>query len=287
MTETWGFALLLATWLAGVILATNGRRHAARVFTADRPPGREMLLAQFAGTALNRVVPAGGGLVATHTRLLQRRGHDRKCIAAAIAGYATGGALAHLLLMGLAATAVLSGVVTLPSTPHLPPMNWPVLWTALLVGAALLAALRTRAARRLRSLRETLSLAARAVCARPRAVAGLTLLQFLTQVLTAVGLFAAVSATGTSVSFTTLLVVYVASNSLASAIPAPAGVGPVEVGLVGALVLLAVPLATAATSVALFRAVTYWLPVPLGIAAAVMTVRRHRRPAGFAGMSEA
>jgi uncharacterized membrane protein YbhN (UPF0104 family) len=259
------------------MLAASGRHRAAQAFTTDRPPRREVLEAQLTGTALNRLVPAGAGVLATQTRLLQRRGQDRTCIAAAIGAYAAGGALAHGLLVAGVGIAVLSGAVALPAHPHLPTVGAPVLVVVLLAGLVFAALFRARARRVLKATRDTVSAATRAVGTRPGTIARLTGLQIASQLLMVLGLFAALSATGTSVSLMALLVMYVASNSVTSALPTPGGLGPVEAGLVGGLMLLAVPLAAAATAVALFRAVTYWLPVPLGIAVAVTSGRRERR----------
>jgi undecaprenyl-diphosphatase len=56
--------------------------------------------------------------------------------------------------------------------------------------------------------------------------------------------------------------------------PTPGGLGGVEAGLVGGLVLANVKLETAVTATILFRFVTYWLPLALGGIALLYAVRR-------------
>ncbi len=277
MAGVLGVAVLLVCWIGGVILAASGRHHAARVFAGEGTPRRAVLEAQMVGTALNRVLPAGAGLVATHMRLLRRRGYDRQSVVAALAGYAAGGALAYALLFVVVLAAAVSGAVQLPSHARLPSVSWPLVLTAGLLLALVLAGLRRRGVRSLTGARMISAHAVRAVFSEPAAVGRLTLIQAASQLLMGVGLFAALLATGTKVSLLALLVVYLVSSSLAAAVPAPGGTGPVEVGLLAGLALLGVPMAAGGPAVALFRAVTHWLPVPIGIAVAVVALRRHRR----------
>ncbi|MGW2308405.1 lysylphosphatidylglycerol synthase domain-containing protein, partial [Actinomadura luteofluorescens] len=58
-----------------------------------------------------------------------------------------------------------------------------------------------------------------------------------------------------------------------SAVPTPGGVGSTEAALVAALAALGVAAGPALHAVLLFRAVTFWAPVPLGILAC-RTLRR-------------
>ncbi|WP_372509158.1 lysylphosphatidylglycerol synthase domain-containing protein [Actinomadura madurae] len=58
-----------------------------------------------------------------------------------------------------------------------------------------------------------------------------------------------------------------------SAIPTPGGVGSTEAALVAALAALDIDTGAALHAVLLFRAITFWAPVPLGILAC-RTLRR-------------
>jgi uncharacterized membrane protein YbhN (UPF0104 family) len=65
-------------------------------------------------------------------------------------------------------------------------------------------------------------------------------------------------------------------GSLAGALPLPAGVGAVDGGLIGALVLYGAPLAPAAGAVLLYRGISLALPIALGALACLATPRRSR-----------
>ena len=52
-------------------------------------------------------------------------------------------------------------------------------------------------------------------------------------------------------------------------LPIPGGIGGVELGLVGALVLYGLPALTATAAVLLYRAISLWIPALLGVAAFV------------------
>jgi uncharacterized membrane protein YbhN (UPF0104 family) len=56
-------------------------------------------------------------------------------------------------------------------------------------------------------------------------------------------------------------------GQLGNWIPIPGGIGGVELGLVGALVLFGVPALTATAAVLLYRVIELWIPAVLGIAA--------------------
>ena len=58
-------------------------------------------------------------------------------------------------------------------------------------------------------------------------------------------------------------------GQLGNWLPVPGGIGGVELGLVGALVLYGLPALTATAAVVLYRVVELWVPAVLGIAAFV------------------
>jgi uncharacterized protein (TIRG00374 family) len=53
-------------------------------------------------------------------------------------------------------------------------------------------------------------------------------------------------------------------GQLGGALPLPAGIGGVDLGLIGALVLFHVPAAEAAAAVVAYRAIQRWIPALLG-----------------------
>jgi uncharacterized protein (TIRG00374 family) len=58
-------------------------------------------------------------------------------------------------------------------------------------------------------------------------------------------------------------------GQLGNWLPVPGGIGGVELGLVGALVLYGLPALTATAAVLLYRVIELWIPAVLGIAAFV------------------
>ncbi|WP_199486332.1 lysylphosphatidylglycerol synthase domain-containing protein, partial [Actinomadura logoneensis] len=71
----------------------------------------------------------------------------------------------------------------------------------------------------------------------------------------------------------TLLLVYLVGSAAGTAVPLPAGTGANEAALIGTLVAAGIAGSAAVQGVLLFRAVTFWAPVPFGVLAA----RRLRR----------
>jgi hypothetical protein len=58
-------------------------------------------------------------------------------------------------------------------------------------------------------------------------------------------------------------------GQLGNWLPVPGGIGGVELGLVGALILYGLPALTATAAVLLYRVIELWIPAVLGIAAFV------------------
>jgi uncharacterized protein (TIRG00374 family) len=90
-------------------------------------------------------------------------------------------------------------------------------------------------------------------------------------------LWAAFHAYGATPKPTVIVMGYLV-GSLGSVVPVPAGLGAVEGGLIGALVLYGAPVGQAAGAVLLYRAVSLLLPVGLGAPAwALLAAARLRR----------
>ena len=87
---------------------------------------------------------------------------------------------------------------------------------------------------------------------------------------------ASLRAFSASLSFPTLVVVYLAASTIGSAAPTPGGLGAVEAALVGALTATGVPVTAALTAVLAFRAATFWLPAPFGWLAFLVLQRRQQ-----------
>ena len=83
-----------------------------------------------------------------------------------------------------------------------------------------------------------------------------------------------VRAFGGSLPLVAIAVVYLTGSAIGSAVPTPGGIGAVEAALAAGLTAAGMHGAAAISAVLLFRAVTFWLPVPVGWAALGYLQRR-------------
>ena len=80
-------------------------------------------------------------------------------------------------------------------------------------------------------------------------------------------LLAALLAVGSHPPLALTLLAYVAAQLLSQIPITPGGLGVVEAGLTGTLALAGVGVADAAVATLAYRLASYWLPLPLGLAA--------------------
>ncbi|MFD0684752.1 lysylphosphatidylglycerol synthase transmembrane domain-containing protein [Actinomadura fibrosa] len=248
---------------------------------AGRPlPLYTTTLTQFTAAAANRITPSGLGAVAVNTRYLVCRGVPLPRAAVAVAVLQVAGLPADLLLIA----AVLGlgggngrmldamGSHALRAAGHVPPVP-------LLVGAGILlpaAVLMGRRAARSPAVGRALAGFAD-LCRRPRDLAiTVGASAATTFVLGLAFALSALAVPGTLVGpedVLALLAAYLVGAAASSAVPSPGGVGSTEAALVAALAALGIAAAPALQTVLLFRAITFWAPVPVGLLAC-RTLRR-------------
>ncbi|MEU5878962.1 lysylphosphatidylglycerol synthase domain-containing protein [Spirillospora sp. NPDC047279] len=264
----WEFvpALAVLSVLHYVLAAITLRGAAGR-----RLPMVETTLAQFTAAAANRVTPGGLGAVAVNTRYLVCHGIPLSRAAVAVAVMQVVGLPADLILMGLvigvdggdgrvfgAMGAHASRVAEM-----VPP--WPVL---AVVGVLLPAAiLGGRRAARSAAVGRTLG-GLTDLCRRPGDLA-LTLTASAATTLVmgvafALSVLAVPGAAGPG-DTVALVLAYLVGAAAGAALPAPGGVGSTEAALVAALAALGIAAGPALQAVLLFRAITFWAPVPIGL----------------------
>ncbi|WP_176611293.1 lysylphosphatidylglycerol synthase domain-containing protein [Actinomadura sp. WMMB 499] len=238
---------------------------------AGRPlPLASTALAQCTASAANRVTPGGLGAFAVNTRYLARHGSTTGRAAVTVAAVRVAGLPADLALLCLvvglggpdgrfagalgARAARIAGAV--------PPV--PSLMAALLLLPLTLWAARSAAVRRAVSTLTEL-------CRRPRDLAVvLTASAAATAAVGAAFALSVLAVPGTSArpgDALALVAAYMVGAAAGAAVPTPGGAGSTEAALVGTLALLAVPTGPALHAVLLFRVVTHWGPVPVGLAA--------------------
>ncbi|MCP2339497.1 lysylphosphatidylglycerol synthase transmembrane domain-containing protein [Actinomadura rupiterrae] len=233
---------------------------------SGRPlPLRRTTLTQFTAAAANRVTPGGLGAAAVNTRYLVTRGMPFANALVAVAVLQAAGVPADLLLM--AGALALGGGNSL--NPHLLsplallliPMALVVLPVALRWGRRVV-----RSPAVVRALNGLTDL-----CRRPTDLA-LTLSCSAGTTLAMAVSFAlsvqAIPGTMTGLEDTLpLITAYLLGAAAGAAIPLPGSMGTTEAALVTALAALNTPTTPALQAVLLFRAITYWAPVPLGLLA--------------------
>ncbi len=99
-----------------------------------------------------------------------------------------------------------------------------------------------------------------AILRRPRQTARLLVYQVGVVLAYIMCLAFSVRAVGVHTGLGTVALVSLVGGSLGAAVPAPGGIGTVDVALVGAFTLLGVDSASATAGVLVYRLLTFWLP---------------------------
>ncbi len=253
------------TWVALGLSALTYVGAAAGLsgFVLERLRFTRTLLAQVACSFVTLVAPAAVGGAALNIRYLRRAEvSPANSVASVGVSQVIAFALHMILLVIFAALAGASEKTSLR------PPGWTYIALAVLVAASL-AALAVPAGRRLLLSR----LAPTVGQAIPRLLdvgqqpaklaegVGGTLLVSAAYI----GCLAvSIRAFGGSLPIAAVAVVYLTGTAIGSAVPTPGGIGAVEAALSAGLTAAGLHSAVAISAVVLFRAVTFWLPVPIG-----------------------
>jgi len=257
----WGLVALAlsAVTYVGAALELSG-------FVAERLSFTRTLLAQLAGSFVTLVTPAAVGGVTLNIRYLQRRKIPAPVAAASVGVSQVVALVLHILLL-VVSVAVAGAAAKHPFRP--PTWSYFVL-AGLVVAAGVVLAL--PAGRRLLRARVQPMLGQvlprlLEVMQQPRKMIeglGGALLLTVAYILC---LASCVQAFHGSAAIASIAVVYLTGSALGSIIPTPGGIGAVEAALTAGLVAAGLHGTEAASSVLLFRLLTFWLPVPFGWAA--------------------
>lgn len=292
----WGFLpVLVALSALHYVLAAYSLRAAA----GRRLPMRETLMTQFSAAAANRLTPAGLGAAAVNARFLSVQGMPAAGALAAVAALHVVGPVSDLLLFG----AILAlghwtgggGAAVLAATgAHATDLagRLPLPVVALVAGLLVVAVVWRRRRRRPAPARGSGSVAAAidgltGLLRRPRDLLVALSTSAATTLLMGLAFTASVLAVPGACALgdvQALLVAYLLASAAASAVPTPAGIGSTEAALIAVLGTVDVATGSAIQAVVLFRAVTFWAPVPIGLLTARplnLTLRpRSSRPDG-------
>lgn len=254
---------------------------------------REATRVQVVAAAANRVTPSGLGAAAVNARFLSRCGQSPSRSVGSVGAMHLFGVLAKsgvLLLLVAVGTVTGSGRQASVGDScgrllgHLPAPSWPLALSAAAVVAGLTTITvygRARAARLVRRVRTAAAEAVEQVTSmrrRPRDLALLLLASGGTTLMMGLGLVvsvAAVNGLSSMAAVDAVLVGYLVGTAVGTAVPTPSGLGSTEAALVAMLVATGLAAGPALSAVLLFRAVTFWAPVPVGLLLA--RGLRHRR----------
>ena len=270
MELRWAYVpALIALAVAHYVLAAI----ALRAAVGTRLPLLDTVMTQFTAAAANRVTPSGLGGSAVNVRFLTCHGIPLRAAIAAVAAMHVLGGLADLPMIAVASP--LAGGEVLTSL-YEAAADWRVLVIAAASGVAAVTVLLRRHRRRTDDDDGRWADARAGVAGlvrRPRdlfitmaASAATTLSMGIAFALSVLAVPGAAEPGRVGV----LIGAYLIGGSLSGLVPVPAGLGSTEAVLVGMLVALDVATGPAIQSVMLFRLITHWAPVPIG----VLTARR-------------
>jgi uncharacterized membrane protein YbhN (UPF0104 family) len=259
---------------------------ALRAVSDQRLALRPTTFAQFAAGAVNRMVPNGLGGALVNLRYLLRVGLTPGVAASAVAAIGVVGAATDALCVG-AITAVGPAIGLGGAARELHALTtdglqagqrnpWVLVAAVAVLATAVL--LRSRGAMAAGIARGTRHAVAhmRDLAARPSRVIAAIAASMTTTMAMSVGFVAVVDVWGhaaTPLPAGALVAIYLVAAAAGGATPLPPFFGVTEAMLIGGLVLAGYSSGSALLSVIIFRAVTYWLPLPVGLWAA----RRLRR----------
>lgn len=251
--------------VAAALVAAASWAGAAIPFMALSPiriPFVDATLVQTASSFVGVAAPAGVGHVALHVDYLKRRGMETAPSVAIVAFIEIAQVVTSVLMVG----------VSLLFDHDFPHVNLPLGRILIIAGIVVTVLLLTLV---FKPVREFLGgkimqfwLKVRPEVARVRhqpfkvliAFAGV----FIQTLSYALALVFCMYAVGHPISVAMAIIVYLVGNTLGAAVPVPGGMGTTLAATVGALTLVGVPTALAATSVVLFRLTTFYMQVPVG-----------------------
>lgn len=248
------------------LLTLVGAALAFVAFSPVRLPIWRAMLVQTAATFVALAAPAGIGPAALNLRMLTRRGVSTGLAAATVALVQVSQfVVTILLLLGLS---IASGTRQASPLPASPQMFLAIGVVAVLVASTLLVpAVRVWvASKTVPMLRQTWPRLIEVV-GQPRRL----LLAFGGNVLMTMGYVlafdAALQAFGEEVSLVQVALLYLAGNTAGALVPTPGGLGTVELALSAGLTSVGINAGVAVSVAFLFRALTFWLRIPIGWAA--------------------
>lgn len=252
--------------LALFSIATYIAAAAIYVALADVPLKlREGTLVQLAASFMSKIVPGGIGATGLNLRYLTKAGLDKSEASALIVAQSTIGFISFivpLLFILLVSNQSISSVFKF----HIKAMIVVSVVIALAV-AGLCITLIKRLRHKVAAFAIKFISQLRDVTTSPRELSLAFACSLAISIAYVACLFCALHAVQISLGVTTVIVVYATAMIAKSAIPAPGGLGPVEIAMSAALIGAGAQAGPAFAAVILYRLATFWLPVPFSVLA--------------------
>lgn len=279
LKDSWR-ALTTASWqllLAAVVLSFAATFCSALVYYLLSPRRlrlRDTWLVQLAGLFVNRALPGGIGGLGLNFAYLRARGIAPATSTAVVAlnnliGF-IGHALLAVVLLSMAALSGLKLAVALPSGPMVTLIALLIGLLAVVVLLAVVFSARLRKAikSQLHSLREQYRRRPGRLLAAIAASCLLTLCNVL-------GLWLCCRAVHASVGFVAVFIVFTFGVAAMSATPTPGGLGGAEAALAAGLASQRIDVSLAVAAVLLYRLVSFWIGLPIGLLCFGVVQARH------------
>lgn len=251
-------------------------------------------MSQLVGNAFNRITPGGGATgTALQARLLADAGHDLTAVASALTTQSLLITLAVLVLPVFSLPAILAGLSVPGSLADAAWIGVLVFVVMTIAGVWLLRSERPLCrlgdrlawmTNKLRRRRPSIERLGERLVVQRNVLREAVGSQWLAAIAAAVGrwvfeyvaLLVALNAIGAQPDPTLVLLAFSTAELLGLLPFTPGGLGFVEAGLTGTLALAGVGASDAVLATLVFRLVSFWLPLPVGLGAAF--VYRHRHP---------
>ena len=261
-------AVLDADWRwAPVILAASFLTYVGAAWNImgsvpQRVPLITSVVAQFAGTFINRITPVKIGGMATNVRYLQKNGVDTSVAVAGIGVSSVGTFIVHMSLLIMSVVFVgrnAGDFIEVPSGSTVL-IGLVVVFTLAGVVWFLPAGRKLLTAKVWPMLKQSGQGIAQVATSPRNAVmlfggAFLMIMGYIT------ALWFSLEAFGGGLSFVGIALVFLAGQALGQAAPTPGGIGATEAAMIAAMTALGLDAATAVPTVFLYRIATFWLPI--------------------------
>lgn len=233
----------------------------------------EVVLVQFAATAVNRLLPAGIGALGANYAYLRHRRHNATQAATVVAVNNLLGIIGHALIVVV--VLLLSSAYSrhlAAGSEHKIKITLEVLGVLIVIG---LIAGTIFSSKHLKRTLKTVSSQIAVYRRRPDRLGGALLSSMGLTLCNVLCLYSCMVALGIHLPFIVIVLIFTFGLSTGTVTPTPGGLGGFEAGLVAGFVAYHVGSAAALAIALLFRLISYWLALVLGIFAFIVSQRQH------------